>query len=135
MVWQGYGQKNIRFAILKHVRDSDVHWDLLLQNPDHPRLATWQIRIEPVAWQSRAIVAIRLPDHRAVYLDYEGEISSGRGRVTRVDGGLIELLRYDPQRIETVLHGQLLQGALTLIRAADTPTFSDQWTLQWTVTV
>lgn len=131
MIWQDYRQKVLRFAILKHVRDPDVHWDLLLQLPDRPLLATWQIQIEPADWRNSLIAARRLPGHRVVYLDYEGEISAGRGRVTRVDAGLMELSQYDPQGIETILHGKLFHGALTLTPAADTPNASEKWTLQW----
>lgn len=33
------------------------------------------------------LTAIRLPDHRFVYLDYEGELTNGRGTVERVVTG------------------------------------------------
>lgn len=120
MVWQDVEQKVSRFAVLKHVRDSDVHWDLLLQMPDRELLATWQIRLDPARWggESEPVAAVQLPDHRIIYLDYQGELSANRGWVTHVDGGKMELLCFDEQRIHFLLHGQILHGAFTITRTA-----------------
>jgi hypothetical protein len=39
---------------------------------------------------------LRLPDHRAFYLDYEGPVSGGRGEVLRVWAGYYEVIHRDP---------------------------------------
>lgn len=101
-----------RFAVLWHQRilasgKDDSHWDLLLEL-DSDNLLTWRIsqlpflnlaalagpdiaRIAPskpeVSQLAESVEAIRLPDHRAVYLDYEGPIDNDRGTVTRRAGG------------------------------------------------
>ncbi len=36
------------------------------------------------------IAAIRMSDHRAMYLEYEGPISGNRGQVTRAASGLVQ---------------------------------------------
>ena len=83
--------KTLRFVILRHVRQEDTHWDLMLEQPAAEKLATWQIHLPPEKWGLR-LPAVRLPDHRRNYLQYEGEISGGRGHVTRVDEGTVEVL-------------------------------------------
>ncbi len=133
MVWQDVKQKVLRFAVLKHVRAVDIHWDLLLQIPDRELLATWQIRLNPQQWGgiSGPVAAVQLPDHRMIYLEYEGEISGGRGNVTRVDCGKMELVRLDDQRIHFILHGQLVRGTFTIHRvASDVAGQPAQWLLE-----
>ena len=67
------------------------HWDLMVAVPGEEKLATWQVRMEPRTW-GRRVMAERIGDHRRVYLTYEGEISGGRGKVTRVDEGPAEVV-------------------------------------------
>lgn len=74
------------------------HWDLMVENGDS--LLTWELKAlpeavtggQPLPWPAR-----RLPDHRCVYLEYEGMLSGGRGQVDRVAGGAADVL--------TDLHG------------------------------
>ncbi len=98
-----------RFAVLWHrwilaSGKDDSHWDLLLEL-DSGKLLTWRIaqfpflnfggsagmeiaRFAPTkADAANCIPTIRLPDHRAIYLDYEGPIDQDRGHVTRRAGG------------------------------------------------
>jgi hypothetical protein len=49
-------------------------------------LRTWRIDQLPQPAQVE-IMAFRLADHRAAYLEYEGAVSNGRGSVRRVDAG------------------------------------------------
>lgn len=76
-----------QFVILLHEVPAGVarptHWDLMLE--EGGVLRTWALAEEP-----RLLVRIaaeQLPDHRLAYLSYEGEVSEGRGRVTRWDEG------------------------------------------------
>ena len=74
--------KRSRFVILEHDHPF-LHWDLLLQQCEI--LAGWRL-LSPVAtgvW----IPSESLPDHRLMYLDYEGPVSNNRGVVTRVASG------------------------------------------------
>ncbi len=79
------------------------HFDWLFEG--HTALATWAVGrwlpADSIAWQS----VIRLPDHRPVYLDYEGEISGQRGWVSRVEAGEYELLEQTPQESRLRLSG------------------------------
>jgi hypothetical protein len=56
----------------------------MFEAPGHEGLVT--IRWEEVP-RGGSFEGVRLGDHRRVYLEYEGEVSGGRGRVTRVMEG------------------------------------------------
>ncbi|MEM7457284.1 MAG: hypothetical protein AAF456_23275 [Planctomycetota bacterium] len=70
--------------------DRQDHFDLMVQLPGQPdSLATWAVAVT-VDLKSDSdfqVSAIRLDDHRAEYLEYEGPISKDRGSVTRVESG------------------------------------------------
>ena len=80
-----------RYVILFHqLPQSDArssHWDFMLEQND--MLRTWALYDEPVVGHS--CIAVQLADHRTAYLDYEGPVSGGRGRVTRWDLGTYRL--------------------------------------------
>ena len=61
------------------------HFDLLFEGTAN--LLAFAIA-EPFPWKDNA--ALRLPDHRTIYLDYEGPISGNRGRVRQVAKGTYE---------------------------------------------
>jgi hypothetical protein len=85
-----------------------IHWDWLFEPPEaaaaetsNGRLWTWATNPVPTrTWESVSdrlqIDAIRLPDHRARYLDYEGEVSDNRGHVERQISGLGSWSTIDP---------------------------------------
>ncbi len=121
----------LRYALLRHECPPDYrggpHWDLLLERPDaehEARFATWSLLELPEAW-SRAlsiesvghdcVEAVPLPDHRTLYLDYEGPISGDRGEVTRIAGGPMRWLRSGEGAVEVeLLAPGPLQGVITL---------------------
>src|SRR4051794_40486433 len=76
-----------RFVVLEH--DHPVlHWDLMLEADGV--LHTWRLAQPPLP-SSAAIEATPLPDHRLMYLDYEGPIRGNRGAVKRWDAGTFEV--------------------------------------------
>ena len=98
-----------RFAILEH-HWNGVHWDFLLEAGES--LRTWAIH-EPIV-RGRIVPADALPDHRLAYLEYEGPVSNGRGRVARVDAGIYEPLIWTEQHIRGWLQGSQFVGAFEL---------------------
>jgi hypothetical protein len=78
-----------RFVVLWHEceptagRQVDSHYDLMLEADGV--LRTWAIARWPEVGES--VSAEPLVDHRLAYLDYEGELSGGRGSVKRIDRG------------------------------------------------
>ena len=74
-----------RFVILHHQSPTGAHWDVMLETDSV--LTTWSIPPQSLTGLSFACPAIRLPDHRKHYLDYEGELTDHRGTVSRIDVG------------------------------------------------
>jgi bacterioferritin-associated ferredoxin len=103
----------LRFAILEHETREGVHWDLLLTQPGQEKLATWRLDHDPFLLVGE-VPATRLPDHRPVYLVYEGPISGDRGVVRRVDEGDLQIVSFRPDEVVAVLHGQRLRGGVEL---------------------
>lgn len=74
-----------RLVLLRHdTPDGAHHFDLMLERvAGDERLMTFRLdrAIEPkrMGWAE----AERLEEHRSAYLTYEGEVSGGRGRVSR----------------------------------------------------
>ena len=86
------------FVILAHRGCGADHVDLMLDTGDV--LRTWQVEVAPFELAAGQVAAAKLlPDHRRVYLDYEGPISRGRGHVHRVMAGQYELAEETPERL------------------------------------
>ncbi len=101
-----------RFVILEHDRPL-LHWDLMLE--DGTSLRTWRLTAPPGAGE--AIAATAVFDHRLFYLDYEGPISGGRGRVVRWERGTYTVQVRGEQQITVHLQGERLHGVLCLEHA------------------
>jgi hypothetical protein len=100
-----------RYVILEH--DHPVrHWDLMLEAGDV--LQTWRLTAPPAP--GLPVPAEPSFDHRPVYLDYEGSVGGGRGRVTRWDAGTFDWLAEEQDRRAVRLAGQRLRGDAVLVR-------------------
>jgi hypothetical protein len=95
-------------------------------------LRTWGLAQLPHGWQGahartkqRAskcavlafgdeVAAEQLGDHRIAYLDYEGEVSGGRGSVIRVAAGTYKLVRDETANISVRFESDTVQGMATL---------------------
>lgn len=93
----------LRTVVLRHdLPDGTSHHDWLIERPGTPGLLTFRLAGRPDDPGASELRATRLPDHRPVYLDYEGEIAGGRGRVTRVAAGTARIVAETPDRVEIV---------------------------------
>ena len=105
-----------RYVILEH-RWNGVHFDFMVENmgPDN-LLRTWAIDVEafPKFVPGFILRARALPDHRRAYLDFEGEVSGGRGVVTRWDEGTCEVEHWSDHRVRLILAGRQLEGPVEL---------------------
>lgn len=92
-----FGKKLVtfRFVVLHHQMPADSgrasHWDLLLEQPAEfgSGLLTFEVSVPPKEWGNPTSVR-KLPDHRPLYLDYEGHLSDNRGFVTRILSGTFQ---------------------------------------------
>ena len=100
-----------RFVLLEHDHPTR-HWDLMLEVG--AVLWTWRIDANPCL--GAPCRAVRIADHRPLYLDYEGPVSGDRGRVNRVAGGEYEWEEDSPGWLVVLLRGENLSARLTLGR-------------------
>ncbi|MFN0196428.1 MAG: DNA polymerase ligase N-terminal domain-containing protein [Planctomycetaceae bacterium] len=98
-----------RYAILHHDHPV-IHWDLLLEHED--TLRSWRLVTLPTSGE--VVQAEWIPDHRLLYLDYEGPVSQNRGTVSRWDRGVFEWIRDETDEIEIHVDGEKLSGTMTL---------------------
>lgn len=106
-----------RWTLLRHDRpDSSWHYDWVIDrvNVEHAdmrglnerdlftfRLASTNAEIPPVLDLSLAtLAAVRLPEHRRLYLDYEGVLTRERGTVRRIAGGLCTWSQVRPMQLD-----------------------------------
>ena len=100
------------FVLLEH-RWEGVHWDFMLD--DGSALRTWAVDAPIVAGAD--LPARGLPDHRRAYLDYEGDVSGGRGTVRRIDRGSYTPRVWTADRVVVELAGTQLVGTVELRRS------------------
>ena len=115
-----------RFVILQHDDPRGLHWDLMLETGSV--LATWALPLPPN--RNHEFPAQSLADHRAAYLDYEGPVSNGRGKVVRWDTGTYQLIEQTDGRLTLNLSGDKLVGQAELTRLSDG---ADRWQFRLTV--
>ena len=108
-----------RFVVLLHETPAGysrkTHFDLMLEVGDS--LRTWALDKLPAT--DETVSAERLPDHRPVYLDYEGQLGGGRGGVSRVDQGDYDSIDETAVRWVVRLQGSKLMGTLVLAQDAN----------------
>ena len=110
-----------RFVIQKHSGWGPTHFDLMIEDAD--TLATWQFAADPWTSPEATLPCRRIADHRRAYLDYQGPVSGGRGRVDIVSAGRVELAHCDGQRWRGVAQGR---GGFVLAQVR-----GDQWQWSW----
>ena len=110
------GTTMARFAVLRHDSPGGVHFDLLVEMGSV--LRAWALPQPPGVGE---MVCEALPDHRPVYLDYEGPVSGDRGSVERWDGGSCEVLLHGDRELVVRLVGEKLVGRAVLERIGGDP--------------
>jgi hypothetical protein len=90
----------LRTVVLRHdLPNGSFHYDWMLERPagprgaggaDERRLMTFRTGVRPDDPASSGFEAERIGDHRVAYLTFEGELSGGRGAVSRVAEGVYE---------------------------------------------
>lgn len=107
-----------RFVVLQHEKESGAHFDLMFENEGV--LVTFSF----AAFPGPGSTGEKIFDHRRTYLDFEGDIGEGRGRVTRVESGTYDLLSLSSDAMFAFLRGDRLRGNVRLARVS-----GDAWRL------
>jgi hypothetical protein len=100
----------MRFTIAKHSGSPEGdHFDLLLESGE--ALRTWRFQ---AAHFDTPQPAKQLKDHRKKYLDYQGEISGGRGRVAVHETGEYAVDVWSDKVVQIAVTGGKLKTRLRL---------------------
>jgi len=75
-------------------------------------LRTWRLSEPPKP--EHPVEAESIGDHRLMYLDYEGEVSGGRGQVRRYDYGTFSWIQYDSNQVQISISGSQTIGRITI---------------------
>ncbi len=111
-----------RFVLLEHLWDG-IHWDFMLEDDD--ALRTWAIDAPVVVGQD--LPARALPDHRRIYLEYEGDISGDRGSVRRIDEGTYRARLWSAVLVRVCLEGAQLVGEVELRQVGESSDGVSSW--------
>lgn len=114
------------FVIQHHALATSEHWDLMLEQTH--TLVTWQVPLSPEKWADHAVKCRKLPDHRKIYLTYEGPVSNNRGEVHIVFRGIYKLINATASRWQFDLISDTLRLKINLERNMEEPD-SCVWTL------
>ena len=112
-----------RSVLLRHdLPDGTWHYDWLIEREDRlggatdPTLMTFRVMVRPDE-AGGGFDAEHRPDHRRVYLEYEGSVGGGRGNVTRVAEWKCDVLHVTPREVHVRLEGPsgavMLRGVMT----------------------
>jgi hypothetical protein len=75
---------NLRYVVLRHDGIPDAHFDLMFETGPGSMLQTWRLS----EWPVRSVESVtRIRDHRRAFLDFQGDLTGGRGTVIRIDEG------------------------------------------------
>ena len=101
------------FVIQLHQTQNGNHFDLMLEQGQS--LLTFQMPLPLCDFQAGQELSVtRLPDHRKLYLTYEGEISDGRGQVHIVDRGRYQMAEKNANFWVIIFSGQQAQGVFCI---------------------
>lgn len=120
-------------ALLRHQTQAGSHFDWLLGIPgseSDPAARLWTARVDlpSTHWRDAGKLTLtRLPDHRRIYLTYQGPISGGRGQVIRVDQGQVLPLLWTATRIHLDVQFTHYQGIAELHKLT-----GDRWLAHFT---
>lgn len=118
-----------RSVLLRHdLPDGSWHYDWLIDaldkgGQDDRNLITFRLAERPDG-DRHTFDATRLPDHRRLYLAFEGELSEHRGTITKIEEWPCTIRELTP----TVLHLSLgTPKRLTSLRGSPSPHAPSTW--------
>jgi len=103
-----------RFVVQEH-HATRLHWDLRLEHDGV--LVSFAIPNGLPEAPKDNRLAVHTEDHPLEYLEFEGEIPKGQygaGSMRVWDRGSYEVLKWEPRKIEVLLHGERVQGRYAL---------------------
>lgn len=105
----------LRYVILHHLGIETPHFDVLIETSEDSSLSAWRLGRWPPA---DGDIATPLPDHRRIYLTFQGPISNNRGHIKRVAEGVCDIQHHSPDQLVVLLDGKI---CLALPRSSPGP--------------
>src|SRR5690606_37898097 len=107
-------------VLLHHVLAAGSHYDWLIARPGHDRLWAARVTSPSAAWADlRQLDLTVLPPHRRAYRTSDGPGAGDRGRVTRVDGGHVDIEAWTDNEALLSVHMTGFAGRVRLVRTPD----------------
>ena len=113
-------QSSKKFVIQKHIKASNLHWDLMLEAGEV--LETYRLELPPEKLMHQTSSATRIFDHPLKFLTYEGSVNKGKGTVEIIEAGTYQLLSESECKKEFQFEGKILKGKFSLVHIKD-----DNW--------
>lgn len=118
-------------VILKHtLADGSFHYDWMIEIPDmnsEHRLLTFRSESRPDQFhENDSFIALKLKNHRVRYLNYEGDIGSNRGRVSRLNTALCLSFMYEHSNTVRMIL-QWTDSGRAATEYAGSPVDDEQW--------
>ncbi|MHC4068263.1 MAG: DNA polymerase ligase N-terminal domain-containing protein [Planctomycetota bacterium] len=110
-------QSSREFVIQKHIKASNLHWDLMLEAGNV--LETYRLELPLEKLMHQRSPAIRIFDHPLKFLTYEGSVNKGKGTVEIAERGTCQLLRESKHKKEFQFEGKILKGKFSLTNIKD----------------
>jgi len=101
-----------KFVVLKHSRqDETPHYDLMLETDKTALLATFSLELSPEEFTDKRISDYKqIADHDRKFLQYEGSVNDGKGKVEQVDKGKVRVISLSPLKCH--IYGKTLRGII-----------------------
>jgi hypothetical protein len=91
----------LHWVVLQHsLPDGTSHYDWLIEPAAGAALLSLRV---PVPLQLGTHLCERQPDHRRIYLTYEGPLTNNRGSVTRIQQGTVHHIAHTASTLDAVL--------------------------------
>lgn len=112
---QNISQK--RYVIQKHIKQNEpVHWDIMLEKSGI--LETYRCDLSPVELLNQTGNLVKIFDHEVRFLEYEGPVNKGLGKVCIEDHGFYKIISQEKNSTIINFNGQILKGSF-LIAGSD----------------
>lgn len=100
--------------VIQHHITANSHFDFMIDNGES--LDTWQIHESDILplMSGEPVITKLIQPHRRDYLEYEGPVSRGRGRVEIYDTGKYNVIFREKDLILLNLRGNKLSGKIEI---------------------
>jgi len=104
---------SLRFVIQEHRKIKTRHFDLMLESGN--ALMTWSFDKALDKSGSAVQILTSLPEHRLLYLTYQGKISRGRGAVKIWDKGNYQKILWNKDCKIIQIRGAKIEGYFAIL--------------------